>query len=70
VARENINSGEPALRKTYIGEIVDGAEVDNAQIRIIGRKDKLEHAVLASTASGRNVCGISGKWHTRHDLDV
>jgi hypothetical protein len=52
VARENISSGELALRKTYIGEIVDGAEVDDAQIRIIDPKDKLEHAVLASTANG------------------
>jgi hypothetical protein len=38
------------LPQTYLGSIVDGVEIDDSEIRIIGRKDVLERAVLANGA--------------------
>jgi hypothetical protein len=51
--RENLTTGELPFRKAYLGSIVDRIEVDDCKVRIIGRKDVLEQAVLASaSASG------------------
>ena len=36
------------FRKAYLGSIVDRVEVDDHEIRIIGRKDVLEQAVQAT----------------------
>jgi phage host-nuclease inhibitor protein Gam len=46
--RENFTSGSIPFRKAYLQSLIDGVEVDDAQIRIKGSKDVLERAVLAS----------------------
>lgn len=43
--RERLTTGDVPFRKAYIGSIVDRIEVDDAQVRIMGRKDVLEQAV-------------------------
>ncbi len=53
--RKRLTSGEVPFRKAYIGAIVDRIEVDDHQIRIMGRKDVLEAAV---TAAGGPVPGV------------
>ncbi len=42
------STSEVPFRKAYIGAIVDRIEVDDHQIRIHGRKDVLEQAVMAN----------------------
>ena len=44
-------SGEVPFRKAYLGSIVDRVEVDDREIRIVGRKDVLERSVLANGGS-------------------
>lgn len=46
-ARE-ADHGRVPFRKAYVGCIVDRVEVDDGEIRIVGRKDVQERAVLAS----------------------
>jgi site-specific DNA recombinase len=46
--REKLTTGDVPFRKAYLGSIVDRAEVDDREIRIVGRKDVLEQAVLAN----------------------
>ena len=44
--RQNLTTAEVAFGKGYIGSIVDRIEVDDPEIRIIGRKDLLERAIF------------------------
>ena len=46
--RKRLTTGEVPFRKAYIGSIVDRIEVDDTQVRIIGRKEVLEQAVRSS----------------------
>ena len=46
--RENLTTGAVPFRKAYLGSIVDRIEVDDREIRILGRKDVLEQCVMAS----------------------
>jgi hypothetical protein len=46
--REQITSGDMAFRKAHLGAIVDRIEVDDRELRISGRKEVLEQAVIAS----------------------
>jgi hypothetical protein len=45
--REKLTTGEVPFRKAYLNAIIDRVEVDDGEIRIVGRKDVLERAVLA-----------------------
>ncbi|MEJ2118891.1 MAG: hypothetical protein P8Y36_13790 [Alphaproteobacteria bacterium] len=49
--RNNLRNDETNFRKSYIGAIVDRIEVDDREVRILGRKDLLEEAVIASSAA-------------------
>lgn len=51
--RQMLTTGEAPLRKAYLGAIVDRVEVDYRQIRIVGRKDVLEQAVLTTRPCAR-----------------
>jgi hypothetical protein len=46
---------------------IDVVEVDDAQIRIKGRKDVLERAVLASRNESMPGSQMSMEWHARRD---
>jgi len=65
--REKLASDDNAFRKTYIYAIVDRVEVDDDQVRIIGRKEVLEQAVRATVAAGPGVRSFVPKWRTRQD---
>ena len=65
--REKLTSGEVPFRKAYLGTIVDRVEVDDHEIRIVGRKDVLEQAVLANGGPIPGVRSFVRKWRTGED---
>ena len=65
--RERLTTGEIPFRKAYLGSIVDRVEVDDGEIRIVGRKDVLEQAVLANGAPVPGVRSFVRKWRTGED---
>ena len=60
--REQIASGDIMFRKAYLGAIVDRIEVGDRELRISGRKDVLEQAVIASAANRTVVRTFVPKW--------
>jgi hypothetical protein len=60
--RERLTTGEIPFRKAYLGAIIDRVEVDNHQIRIHGRKDVLEQAVLADGGPIPGVRSFVRRW--------
>jgi hypothetical protein len=48
VMRENLTSGSVPFRKAYLQPVIANIEVDDHKVRIMGSKDLLEKAVLAS----------------------
>ena len=60
--REKLGSGDDAFRRAYIAALVDRIEVDDAVVRIIGRKEVIEQAVMASAAMGSEVRTFVPKW--------
>jgi site-specific DNA recombinase len=60
--REKLTTGEIPFRKAYLGSIVDRLEVDDAEIRIVGRNDVLEQAVLANGGTVPVVRSFVRKW--------
>jgi site-specific DNA recombinase len=68
VMREHLTTGDIQFRKAYLGAIIDKVEVDDHQIRILGRKDVLEHAVISSAGGLPIVRSFVRKWwRTRRD---
>ena len=63
---DKLTAGEIPFRKAYIGAIIDRIEVDDHQIRILGRKDVLEQAVMANGGPIPGVRSFVRKWRTRH----
>lgn len=52
--RERLSTGPVPARKALLGSLIDRVEVDDREIRIVGRKEALGHAILASgQASGK-----------------
>ena len=49
--RDRLTTGEIPFRRAYLSAIIDRVEVDDHQIRICGRKDVLEQALLAKGGS-------------------
>ena len=65
--QEKLTSGEVPFRKAYLRAIVDRVEVDDQLIRIIGRKELLEQAVLANGVPKAGVRSFVRKWRTGQD---
>jgi len=65
--REKLTAGEVSFRKAYLGSIVDRIEVDDREIRIVGRKDAIEQAVLANGAPSPGVRSFVRRWRTGED---
>ena len=65
--RARLTTSEILFPKTHLGAIVDRIEVDDAQIRIIGRKDVQEQAVLASGGPVPGVRSLVRKWRAIQD---
>lgn len=68
--RQNLTTGEVSFRKAYIGSIVDRIEVDDAEIRIVGRKELLEQAILAGSGPNTGVRSFVRKWRTHQDSNL
>jgi len=62
--REKLTTGEVPFRKACMRSIVDRVEVDDREIRIVGRKDVLEQAVLANGAPVPGVRSFVRKWRS------
>ncbi|MDX2257929.1 MAG: recombinase family protein [Hyphomicrobiaceae bacterium] len=70
VMRERLTTGEVPFRKAYIGSIVDRIEVDDAHVRIMGRKGVLEQAVRANETLPSVVHTFVPNWRPRQDLNL
>jgi site-specific DNA recombinase len=62
--REKLTTGEVPFQKAYLGSIVDRIEVDDTMIRIVGRKDVLEQAVLANGGPVPRVRSFVRRWRS------
>ncbi|MET4276840.1 hypothetical protein ABIB68_000837 [Bradyrhizobium sp. F1.2.2] len=58
------------FRRAYIRSVIDQVEVDDAEIRIIGRRTVLERLVMGGGAAPAGVPSFVRKWRTRHDSNV
>jgi site-specific DNA recombinase len=70
VMRTNVLSGETPFRRAYIRSVIDQVEVDDAEIRIFGRRTVLERLVMGGGAAPAGVPSFVRKWRTRHDSNV
>jgi site-specific DNA recombinase len=68
--RERLTAGAIPFRKAYLGAIIDRVEVDDHQIRICGRKDVLEQAVLANGGPIPGVRSFVRRWRARKDSNL
>src|SRR5262245_56845242 len=62
--RGKLTTGEEPFRKAYLGSIVDRVEVDDHEVRIVGRKDVLQQAVLADGSLLPGVRSLVRKWRS------
>lgn len=67
VMRENILAGAIPFRRAYIRAVIDEVEVDDAEIRIHGRRTVLERLVMAEGAVPAGVPSFVRKWRARRD---
>lgn len=67
VMRANVLTGETPFRRAYIRSVIDQVEVDDAEIRIIGRKTVLERLVMGGGATPSGVPSFVRKWRARTD---
>jgi site-specific DNA recombinase len=65
--RTNIGSGDTPFRRAYIRSVIDQVEVDDAEIRIIGRKSVLERLVMGGGAAPAGVPSFVREWRARRD---
>ena len=68
--RERLTTGDVPFRKAYIGSIVDRIEVDDTQVRIMGRKEVLEQAVRCGGTMPPVVHTFVPNWRPRQDLNL
>jgi site-specific DNA recombinase len=68
--REKLTTGAIPFRKAYLGAIFDKIEVDDDRIRIVGRKDVLEQALMVDFALKAPVRSFVRKWRTRQDSNL
>jgi site-specific DNA recombinase len=52
VMRTNVRTGETPLRRAYIRFVIDQVEVDDTEIRIVGRRAVFERLVMGGRAGG------------------
>ena len=67
---ERLTTGDIPFRKAYIGSIVDRIEVDDHTVRIMGRKEVLEQAVMANERTQPVVHNFVPNWRPRQDLNL
>jgi site-specific DNA recombinase len=64
---ENFRNGSVPFRKAYLQSLIDVVEIDDRQIRIKGRKELLEKAVLASQSGQPECSQTSTRWRAQRD---
>ena len=62
--RQRIQAGETPARKAWLHSLIDRIEVDEAAIRLFGRKDILEQCVKAGAAGHPGVRTFVPLWRT------
>ena len=53
--RTNVLTGDTPFRRAYIRSVIDQVEVDDTEIRIIGRRTTLERLVMGGGAAPAGV---------------
>jgi site-specific DNA recombinase len=69
IMRERLSTGPVPARKALLGSLVDRIEVDDRAVRSVGRKEALEHAIVASGQGGGVFQGFVPKWRSRQGLN-
>ncbi|WP_095089997.1 recombinase family protein [Mesorhizobium sophorae] len=70
VMRQNVLTGDTPFRRAYIRSVIDQVEVDDTEIRIIGRRTTLERLVMGGGATPAGVPSFVRKWRTRQDSNL
>ncbi len=65
--REKLTSGDVPFCEAYLGVLIDRVEVDDREIRIVGRKDMPEQAVLTNGGPVPGVRSFVRKWRAGKD---
>jgi hypothetical protein len=65
--RTNILSGDTAFRRAYLRAVIDRVEVDDAEIRIRGRRTVLERLVMGGGATPAGAPSFVREWRTGKD---
>ena len=68
--RERLTTGEITFRRTQLASILDRIEIDEHAIRIVGRKDILEQAVIAGGPAMPAVRRFVPSWRPRQDSNL
>ena len=68
--RERLTTGEITFRRTQLASILDRIEIDEHAIRIVGRKDILEQAVIAGGPAMPAVRRFVPSWRSRQDSNL
>ena len=68
--RERLTTGEIPFRRAQLASILDRIEIDARAIRIVGRKDVLEQAVIAGDALSPGVRSFVRGWRPRQDSNL
>ena len=70
VMRNNILTGDTPFRRAYIRSVIDQVEVDDAEIRIVGRRSVLERLVMGGGATPAGVPSFGPKWLPEQDSNL
>jgi site-specific DNA recombinase len=70
IMRNNILTGDTPFRRAYLRSVIDQVEVDDAEIRIIGRKAILERLVMDGGTTPAGVPSFVPKWRARQDSNL
>jgi site-specific DNA recombinase len=70
VMRSNVLTGDAPFRRAYLRSVIDRVEVDDAEIRIIGRKSVLERLIMGGGNTPSGVPSFVPKWRVRQDSNL
>ena len=68
--RERLSNAPVPARKALLGSLINRVEVDDREVRIVGRKEALEHAIRASGQGAGKVHSYVPNWRPRQDLNL
>jgi site-specific DNA recombinase len=67
VMRQNMLEGNTGFRRAYLRAVIDEVEIDDADIRIRGRKSVLERLVMGGGLTPVGVPSFIRSWRARED---